>query len=89
MSFSIPLIAVVAAVSIGYSVAENRAESLLLLRLIGYSLLSWLTLNILGLPLPIGFGLALFLAHRATVNQRARQATAIVTLVLWFVGLFI
>lgn len=79
----------VVAVVIGYNAADEKAEDLLVLKLFGYALLGFLTLSLNGFPLPLGFGIALLIAGRAPVNQRARRLAAIVTFVWWVVSLLI
>lgn len=76
------------AVLIGRSFAEDREEDALLWKLAGYGVLGFFTFNINGLPLPVGFAIALILAGMAEINKGARRAAATTTFLLWLVGLF-
>lgn len=88
-ALALPALFVGVAVLIGRSFAEDRAEDSLLWKLVGYGVLGFFTFRINGLPLPLGYVIALILAGRAEINQGARRAAATTTFVIWLVGLFI
>ncbi|HWI60334.1 MAG TPA: hypothetical protein VNT75_00705 [Symbiobacteriaceae bacterium] len=89
MGWIILALVLVVAVVVGYNAAEEKDEEMLVLKLFGYSVLGFLTLRLNGFPLPLGFVIALIMANRAPVNQRARRYAALVTFVWWIVSLFI
>jgi hypothetical protein len=78
----------VVGVVVAYGMADDKTEPLLILKLIGYGILGWSTLNIGGFPLPAGFLIALWLASRCQENRSSRQIIATATGILWFLGFF-
>lgn len=82
-------LAIGVAVLVGRSFAEDREEDALLWKLVGYGVLGFFTFSFNSLALPVGFVIALILAGRAELNQRARRAAAATTFALWLIGLFI
>lgn len=85
----LPIGALVLGTWIGYVNAEDRSEETLLMKLVGYALLGFFTFRLNYVPLPLGFGLALWLSSRAAFNVRARRAAAITTFVYWLLSLFL
>lgn len=66
--------------------AEDPSEPALLWKLAGYGLLGLFTFSLNGIPFPVGYVIALILGFRASLNSRARLASATATFVLWLLG---
>lgn len=79
----------VVAVLVGRSFAEDRSESALLWKLVGYAFLGLFTFTLNDVTLPLGYVIALILAARCRVNARARRAAATVTFLIWLIGLLV
>lgn len=72
---------------VGLQFAEDRSEGLLFLKLFGHAILGAFTFKINGLPLPVGYPIALLLAANASVNKKARRVASTIAFLLFLAGL--